>query len=736
MRRHLLRAVCLPLTAILLLGPVAPAIATPGAPVVTLEADIPSPDGQSGWWRTPAQAFAICDQDASLHYDWGAAETSLAVLSGALTSLGFAPEGEATVTATASNSAEETSTPVTRRFRTDSAPPTRVEALTASADGGVVTLTWDPASDDTSGVRFYTVYRNLTGPPFSVGDVIAYVDGDTTFTETDQIGGGVWFYGVRAVDTAGNGSLMSDAVRASADATPPSAPGDLQAWLNGRGFVRVSWEPGFDAGTGVSGYAIERAFPGQEFSAVATVPAGALAWDDEDFDAVAEDCSYRVFAVDRAGNRSLPAGPAQRGIDAGAPGVPDEPFARGDLPDDGHPLHTLPVAFALTWVAPADEGGSGIARYEVAYGPDAETPAWVRYTGLTTLSVSSTAEWADWWFSVRAEDRAGNVSEWAEPVEQRVATFDEVVRRGSRGAPLSPRARPRSRARHDVVIASAWSFPDGLAASSLAGTLRAPVLLVGPGPLRADVSAEIERLGAVNAWVIGGPPAVADATFASLQAVASGEVTRVAGADRYATAAAVASTVRGLRGGAPGRVIVVSGRDFPDALSVGPLSYVTGWPLVFATPTGLPAASRDAITASGATGTLIVGSSRAVWAGVEALVVSPDRLSGIDRYDDVGPGRDMGARPRPPLCRAPGARHGPDVPGRPVRRPVRRRARGAGAAVPMGRAPVAGRVRAAPPRGGRPPHHRPRSDDGGVVRLRAGVARAAGPAHGNECVPE
>jgi hypothetical protein len=146
----------------------------------------------------------------------------------------------------------------------------------------------------------------------------------------------------------------------------------------------------------------------------------------------------------------------------------------------------------------ADEGGSGTVRYYVDYGPDKDSPDRQKVSELAPLIIDVPEESADYWFSARAEDRAGNVSEPGAPTEQRAITVDRIAGedRIATALALSRRSFASSKA---VVVASASSFADGLCAGSLAGALKAPVLLVGSGALRSDVASELARLGAEDA---------------------------------------------------------------------------------------------------------------------------------------------------------------------------------------------------------------------------------------------
>jgi len=101
---------------------------------------------------------------------------------------------------------------------------------------------------------------------------------------------------------------------------------------------------------------------------------------------------------------------------------------------------------------------------------------------------------------------------------------------GGAGGPVS---------RPDVVVASGQqaNLADALAVGGPAGALGRPVLLTESSRLPDATRAALTELRAARTIVVGGPVAVSDAVLADLPSAQ-----RVSGADRYATAVAVAST--------------------------------------------------------------------------------------------------------------------------------------------------------------------------------------------------
>ncbi len=198
-----------------------------------------------------------------------------------------------------------------------------------------------------------------------------------------------------------------------------------------------------------------------------------------------------------------------------------------------------------------------------------------------------------------------------------------------------------------VIVASGANFPDALSASALAGAYDAPLLLTYPTSLPAAVADEIDLLGATRCFVVGGTPAVSAGVEASLKALGRLDVVRVAGADRYETAAEVARrTVDRLGPDYDGGVFVARGDTFPDALAVAPLAWRSRRPVVLTRPTALPNVTASVLDEIGATGAIVAGGTPAVSESVRlqvaAIVGSATRVSGSDRYATASSVADWG----------------------------------------------------------------------------------------------
>lgn len=189
-----------------------------------------------------------------------------------------------------------------------------------------------------------------------------------------------------------------------------------------------------------------------------------------------------------------------------------------------------------------------------------------------------------------------------------------------------------------TVIASGENFPDALAASSLAGAYDGPLLLTGKSSLPSGLLAELDRIGTTHVVIVGGTGAI-DTPVSTALTNAGLVVERIAGSDRYATAAAVAEKLRVVLGAAQlPTAFIARGDLFPDALAVAPYAYSQGIPVLLTQSGSLPASTLTALASIGTTDVVILGGSGAVGTGVlSALSVLPNpvsvaRWAGVDRY--------------------------------------------------------------------------------------------------------
>jgi putative cell wall-binding protein/beta-lactamase superfamily II metal-dependent hydrolase len=185
-----------------------------------------------------------------------------------------------------------------------------------------------------------------------------------------------------------------------------------------------------------------------------------------------------------------------------------------------------------------------------------------------------------------------------------------------------------------LFVATGEAFADALAGGPAADVLGGPVLPVAKASIPSAIRSELSRLDPARIVILGGPGAVSDAVATELQSYTSGSVTRMAGVNRYDTAAKVAQQV--FTEPVP-QVLIATGLGFADALAGGAVGALTDSPVLLVDPKGLPAETASALRQLQPGKIAVLGGPAAVSDGVvqqlqDYTTGSVSRLSGDSRY--------------------------------------------------------------------------------------------------------
>ena len=215
---------------------------------------------------------------------------------------------------------------------------------------------------------------------------------------------------------------------------------------------------------------------------------------------------------------------------------------------------------------------------------------------------------------------------------------ERVAGEGPIGTAVAVSQRTQPDGADAVVLGRVDVYADNLAGGPLAASLGAPLLYTETGALPEATRAEIERLGATRAVVLGGTAAVSEAVADELRAMDL-EVDRLGGANRFDTARLVALEL----GSATGEVFIAEGessdpaRGFPDPIAVAAYAGQRRDPVLLVNRDRLPSETVAALEDVGATEAAVVGGAAAVSAAVEQEVVaagaSTRRIAGATRYE-------------------------------------------------------------------------------------------------------
>jgi fibronectin type 3 domain-containing protein len=178
--------------------------------------------------------------------------------------------------------------------------PTAPQSLTATAGNGTVQLSWSaPASTGGAAVTGYNVYRG-TSPGGESGTPVATSVTTMSFTDNPLTNGTIYYYTVKAVNSAGP-SPSSNEASATPQATVPSAPLGVTASA-GSGSVTVSWSaPATNGGSPVTGYNVYRGTsPGGESGTPVAANVATTSFTDTGL-TNGTTYYYKVAAVNAAG---------------------------------------------------------------------------------------------------------------------------------------------------------------------------------------------------------------------------------------------------------------------------------------------------------------------------------------------------------------------------------------------------------------------------------------------------
>ena len=187
----------------------------------------------------------------------------------------------------------------------------------------------------------------------------------------------------------------------------------------------------------------------------------------------------------------------------------------------------------------------------------------------------------------------------------------------------------------NVLVASGVGFADALASGPLAKQLGGPLLLTDTCTLPTATHDELVRLHPTSVRIVGGLAAVCAGVVSAIQSATGVTPVRVAGSDRYGTAAGLSHEGWG---GTSSVVYVASGANFPDGLAGAPRAALDSAPMLLTDTCTLPTTTHDELARLHPTKVVLLGGAVAICDAVASSIasaagVTPVRLSGPTRYD-------------------------------------------------------------------------------------------------------
>lgn len=179
-----------------------------------------------------------------------------------------------------------------------------------------------------------------------------------------------------------------------------------------------------------------------------------------------------------------------------------------------------------------------------------------------------------------------------------------------------------------AVLASGGDFPDALCSAPLAKKLNnAPILLTQKDVLNPSAEDQLKKLQVKTVYIVGGTGVIsADVEKRLIQLGMS--VTRIAGNDRYETSVKVAEQV-----GFSGQLVVASGENFADALSIAPIAAEKSMPIILTEQSTMPEVVKKYLENKNINKSYIIGGTGAVSDSVAKNINAATRIWGMSRYE-------------------------------------------------------------------------------------------------------
>ncbi|MST62370.1 cell wall-binding repeat-containing protein [Peptostreptococcus anaerobius] len=190
-------------------------------------------------------------------------------------------------------------------------------------------------------------------------------------------------------------------------------------------------------------------------------------------------------------------------------------------------------------------------------------------------------------------------------------------------------ARRAVKSANRVIVVSGENFADALTSAPLAFSKDSVILLSSDGNVK-KLKEEINRLNPREVIISGGSNSVSDAVENAIKG--DSKAIRISGNDRYKTAAKNAEKAI-IENGNKKKVIIVDGRNYPDAISIAPYAAKNGLPILLANGNKLSDEQMSVIKKYGIDEAIIIGGQNSIGSSIDGLFNKSTRVAGKDRYE-------------------------------------------------------------------------------------------------------
>ncbi|MGF3105053.1 cell wall-binding repeat-containing protein [Rossellomorea sp. DUT-2] len=177
----------------------------------------------------------------------------------------------------------------------------------------------------------------------------------------------------------------------------------------------------------------------------------------------------------------------------------------------------------------------------------------------------------------------------------------------------------------EMILATGTNYPDALAGAPLAYHKGAPILLTPKQTLHSSAKKGIEELDVKKVTILGGAGVISDNVVEEIKDLGV-SVTRISGNNRYETAVAISKSLPN-----HDAVFVVSGKNYPDALSIASIAAQEGYPILLSEKDIIPASTLA--QANTYKKNYVIGGTGVISHSAMTKLNHPTRIYGVNRYE-------------------------------------------------------------------------------------------------------
>jgi putative cell wall-binding protein len=177
----------------------------------------------------------------------------------------------------------------------------------------------------------------------------------------------------------------------------------------------------------------------------------------------------------------------------------------------------------------------------------------------------------------------------------------------------------------EMILATGTNYPDALAGAPLAYHKGAPILLTSKQTLHSSAKKGIEELDVEKVTILGGAGVISDNVVEEIKNLGV-SVNRISGNNRYETAVAISKSLPN-----HGAAVVVSGKNYPDALSIASIAAQEGYPILLSEKDIIPASTLA--QANTYKKNYVIGGTGVISQSIMTKLNHPTRIYGMNRYE-------------------------------------------------------------------------------------------------------